>query len=484
MKLITNRVIVAFAGFFLFILILEISLRSVGLFYRVASEMDPNDKYGDDAKVTILCIGDSVTFGIGASKSLSYPAQLQALLDTTGDDKKYFVINRGRPGQNSAQLLLRLEGYLKQFKPDIVTILIGAQNQANFFGYREYRKNLNQAGLDMSLLFSDWLDKFRVYKFCRLLLTRASGSETLSEPTVYPSKSFEELDTIDSPGEYTTELTLYRQLDKMEHYTPACAQAIEHKLKGEYEKALDLLLPLADSKTAESECFLIAGAVYREQKQFSKAIDWFKRGIERDPGQFFNYEGIGDSYRDQQLFDKALIWYKRGFENAREETLHKLCYVGINVAFEDTDDTEGAIEFFKKESRRPLKTSQHLNTLAKDYLNMFESSSIDNEVHRWIEADLVEILALCRKYNARPIIQNYPVAPLVNYVYRKFAEQHDISLVDHQSTFQSHVRGSKLSSDYFVPDGHPNARGYGLMADNILQVTAVPAEKKQGNATN
>lgn len=481
MKLVTNRLIVTFAGLFLFILILEISLRCVGFFYSTLSETDPKDQFSDANKVTILCIGDSVTFGIGAPRSLSYPAQLQTSLNKAEGTVKYSVINRGRPGQNSAQLLLRLEGYLQQFQPDIVTILIGAQNQANFFGYREYKQNLNQVEGDIHLLLIEWLDKFRVYKFFRLLLTKTSKVETVYEPARFSTLSSEELDTIDMPGEYTQELFLYTQREKMAQFTPACVQAFEHKLKGEYEEALTLLQPLADSKTAESECYLIAGAMYRDQKQSTKAIEWFKKGINRDPGQFANYEGIGDSYRDQNNLNEALLWYKLGFKNAREETLHKLCYVGINVAFEDTGDNTGAIEFFKNESQRSLKKSLHLHALAQDYLNMFENSSIDNEVHKWIVADLIKILDLCRKYEARPIIQNYPVAPLVNYIYRKFAEQHDLPLVDHQSTFQKHIRGNTLNGDYFVPDGHPNAMGYQLMTENIIRILHTLEKNGPGN---
>lgn len=56
----------------------------------------------------VVCLGDSYTYGIGASTpATSYPAQLQALLRARGHDG-IVVGNGGAPGQDSAFLLRRL----------------------------------------------------------------------------------------------------------------------------------------------------------------------------------------------------------------------------------------------------------------------------------------------------------------------------------------------------------------------------------------
>ena len=61
----------------------------------------------------VLCIGDSFTFGLGASDeqhrpypTQSYPAQLQRVLDRRAPDT-WHVVNRGFPGMTSRELLLR-----------------------------------------------------------------------------------------------------------------------------------------------------------------------------------------------------------------------------------------------------------------------------------------------------------------------------------------------------------------------------------------
>ncbi len=74
------------------------------------------------AQQTILCVGDSVTFGTGAAREDSYPAQLGRLLP------KSRVINAGWPGRNSRVTLERFGDYLNTFSPTHVVLLVGAND--------------------------------------------------------------------------------------------------------------------------------------------------------------------------------------------------------------------------------------------------------------------------------------------------------------------------------------------------------------------
>ena len=83
----------------------------------------------------VLCVGDSFTYGEGASSiDNSYPSQLQRFLDEAhdaGDSSlpPWLVINRGWPGRNSAELLQRIPGLLLRERPDYVVILIGTNTR-------------------------------------------------------------------------------------------------------------------------------------------------------------------------------------------------------------------------------------------------------------------------------------------------------------------------------------------------------------------
>jgi lysophospholipase L1-like esterase len=73
-------------------------------FFRVGGiiinkTMMQKDKVINDASNIILCLGDSSTYGIGASnfKEYSYPAQLQKIFNEKNTDMNFQVINGGIP---------------------------------------------------------------------------------------------------------------------------------------------------------------------------------------------------------------------------------------------------------------------------------------------------------------------------------------------------------------------------------------------------
>ena len=70
---------------------------------------------------TVLALGDSLTFGTGASTETSYPAVLAGL---TG----WNVVNAGVPGDTSAQALARLPALLAEHQPKLVIVSIGGND--------------------------------------------------------------------------------------------------------------------------------------------------------------------------------------------------------------------------------------------------------------------------------------------------------------------------------------------------------------------
>jgi len=482
---------------------LEIALRVVGSMYARMSETD-NTPERTGAK-TILCIGDSVTFGIGAPRNLSYPAQLQKLLNDLKSKTTYTVINRGRPGQNSAQLLTRFEGQLKQFQPDLVTVLIGAQNQSNFFGYRDFLKNSENSGREWLLSIHDMLDRIKIYKFTRLLIKdlsqgrrrseqmiKESGNtdqaagrqpETVkTEPKLYPQTTGQQDATAaappflgppnadGSPQEEKQEPGLYPNKAGLK-YTPECVTATRYKIQGDDDRALELIEAVTGKKTVESECYGMAGMIYLERKLYDKAVSWYEKGIDVDPAQFRNYEGIGMTFLERNRLQEALVWFKKGFEHARYDSLYELSYSAIAETFQRLGDYRGAVEFFQKETQRQPLVDDYMHSLAGDYLSIFQTKKRGAKVHGWIRSDVEKIIELCRQYKARVVLQNYPAEPMIEHIYRKVARRHDLPFVDHHSTFKKFIgKGGVRDPDYFVPDGHPNAKGYGIMAKNLLNV--------------
>ena len=69
----------------------------------------------------ILAFGDSLTFGFGAHKTQSYPAQLSKIIDRQ-------VINAGINGELSSAGLLRLEKLLDIHEPQLLLLCHGAND--------------------------------------------------------------------------------------------------------------------------------------------------------------------------------------------------------------------------------------------------------------------------------------------------------------------------------------------------------------------
>jgi len=72
----------------------------------------------------IICFGDSLTYGIGASSGADYPSQLSKLVSRP-------VINAGVPGDTTARALQRLERDVLAYSPDVVLITLGGNDLKN-----------------------------------------------------------------------------------------------------------------------------------------------------------------------------------------------------------------------------------------------------------------------------------------------------------------------------------------------------------------
>lgn len=133
----------------------------------------------------ILCIGDSSTFGIGASDidKFSYPSQLQKILNEKIPDKSFDVRNLGIPGVNSSQIVNRFNNFISTYTPDMVIVMVGINDpwnleESNIMKFY-HTKNASIAR-KLYLRFELLLNRLRLYRFFKLVYI----SDTLKEPKI------------------------------------------------------------------------------------------------------------------------------------------------------------------------------------------------------------------------------------------------------------------------------------------------------------
>lgn len=145
---------------------------------------------------TILCIGDSWTFGLPKG---NYPYYLQKALDELDTGLEFQVLNLGAGGTNSSQHLRLLARQIPERHPDLVIMMTGNNDHHNL-SESTYWKFTNQEFSAMKR----WLAKVRVffhslrtYKLAKILYYQLAGIPTPNEfygtttegeePTTHPT---------------------------------------------------------------------------------------------------------------------------------------------------------------------------------------------------------------------------------------------------------------------------------------------------------
>jgi lysophospholipase L1-like esterase len=165
-----QKLILIFFGLLVALLLGETVFRIGGLIVQ-KTEVSSYDRKDKDI-YRILCIGDSSTYGVGASdvNKFSYPSQLQKIFNENLPNRKFNVVNLGIPGINSSQVLNRFRSYLSKYNPDLVVVMIGINDpwnleESNILKF--YKENIFKR---MYLGTELFLNRLRLYQFVKLVL--------------------------------------------------------------------------------------------------------------------------------------------------------------------------------------------------------------------------------------------------------------------------------------------------------------------------
>ncbi len=105
---------------------LEVALQLGAAVVRITHESRGAAK--DPERFRILCLGDSNTYGVFLERPEAYPAQLERELAALRPTQPVEVVNLGTPGLNSSRLLRQLPELLNTLAPDLVIVMVGAND--------------------------------------------------------------------------------------------------------------------------------------------------------------------------------------------------------------------------------------------------------------------------------------------------------------------------------------------------------------------
>lgn len=137
---------------------LFVALATAEVLLRVASlfASDRSGAWAPGARVRILAVGDSHTYGAGVDAEASYPGQLQAELDRRSPGR-YSTLNLGVPGLGTGQVRERLPAWARRYEPDVILVWCGVNDAWNL------------TGATRSGFLPPWLDGFlsrsKVFRF-------------------------------------------------------------------------------------------------------------------------------------------------------------------------------------------------------------------------------------------------------------------------------------------------------------------------------
>ncbi len=414
-----KRIFVFFAGALTAFILLEGVLNLGGVVYQTYWDLHTRSAVKEAGiKNVILCLGNSYTKGVGAAPEMSYPMQLQQMLNRSTNNNS-LVINKGVGLQSTAELLSSLKFNIKLHRPNLIVLQTGQCNRWNYSLHTNYLRRVEgtfSVGSRFRNLFIELYFKckvFKLFKLChafRKLMKARCLNGHLVDNSYRASEQYQEL------------TALIREINVK---------------KG--------LLSLG-------------------QHKYETMINFFADKIRIDPGCSLNYTFIGYIYRFQQNYEEALKWFMKGVI---------------------VDAELGAIDEFNegyKEIRNMRKTlkgahNDEINKRIDEFIIQFDRKNPDksynflqlenSEIDQWIESDLKEIVRIVRHEGVGIVLQNYPMAEHENLILSRIASELNLPFVDNQAVFDGLMAKGVPWNELFVPDCHCNAKGYGIMAENV-----------------
>lgn len=510
MNSLKHTMVLLLSGFLFALLLIEIGLRILGWVYTGNLWDEKKRAHGKETR--ILCLGDSFVYGVGAQRDKCFPRQLEILL---GDG--YKVINLGMGAQNSSGVVERLHQNIEAIRPDIIILLAGVANSWNYWGYQKYlcsnrRKSFSEAddhcspgfdttvpqesGFKANMIFSatrcqggnwmhsydeflqrvyslayDQLYRVRIFKLVKLLYRNVNenkDNQRVRDRLVKCDKLKMENFYDCSDTEINNAIAEFKSAIALDpaNMTNYQKLGLAYKALRTYDESIKYFKIAIEKNPRMARNYTELGLVYEEMGMHKESQHYLKQAIKIDPNEYVAYLILGHTYYRTNNIGKALSSYKKSIEINPDDDNG---FIGLMTIYQESQNEivrSNILAIFKEINGRMgynnSKASQCMSILSPALENK------DTRINQWIEDDMKHIIHMCKQRNIRPILLNYPENSGLNPLLRTIAETNSIDFVDNESVFKGLLLKSKRE-EYFSPDGHCNAWGYAVMAENIYK---------------
>lgn len=435
---------------------LESGLRFAGWVYLMSRHRGDSFPASNNSRekkgLTIVCLGDSYTYGLGVSTDESYPRQLDKMLHDK-DIPGITIVNLGSPGGNSYRILNIFKENIKLYSPDIAIVMVGLNNLWNLEGLERFGFI---AGNGRPLLFD--FRSLRVYKLAKIisinLRSKISGlavSRNLRDSSRDNDRtgSGNTGDGKQAPRIPEAEWSDYRK--KME----SCIK------DGESGLMLEETNRMLERYPEDIRLGLEAVVLLREKGEYDSAIARAKKTLEQDISDVqlnsFLHRELMYLYSAEKIWGLA----RKEMDYAvRDAAVIQEVYPQLGVIC----NQESRLDFDKEIAQmRRLVKSLHgtkgtgiLDTLI--YLN--KNAEENNKIFK---NDLRELIEKAVKNRIMVVLMTYPVPVEFNGIIRQLAAEYKTGLIDNEAVFEALPDKKWL----FNLDNHCNGKGYGVIAAHL-----------------
>ncbi len=239
---------------------LEMVLHVVG-FWALAGMSNDKPLPPKGEAVRVLCMGDSMTAFGGDD---AYPWQLEALLEERVPSRDFHVSVAAKPGIDTSTLLGIADDALERSEPDIVTVMIGVNDDEDWF---VEMNRTSRTGGELGLL-----GQTKLYRFWVLAQQdRLAREDVRRQRAKREERERRLLDEFGRRGDLKAGVTLAR------HYHPA----------GERDRAATVLRDLPRRDTSPDATLLLAELT----DDPAEACALYQDALERFPRQHETYRG-------------------------------------------------------------------------------------------------------------------------------------------------------------------------------------------------